>query len=74
MSARFPITVIPSSGIMIWGLYMFAKAAEFVLHSSKAAGQIVSIEREDTDDGRGKKEWALEKVRKVCILMARLQL
>lgn len=51
MSARFPITVILGSGIMIWGLYMFAKAAEFVLHSSKAAGQIVSIEREDTDDG-----------------------
>jgi hypothetical protein len=50
MNDRFSISVIMGVVFLVSGIYMLAKACDFVSHANKTSGRVVSIETGDADD------------------------
>lgn len=50
MKSRSPISII-GCVVFVIGLWLLARAYDFVAHSTKTIGNVVALNKEDTDDG-----------------------
>ena len=48
---KIPITAIFGGAFLVLGLWMAAKACDFVAHAAKTTGTVVAVEKDDSTEG-----------------------